>query len=478
MTTVSEYYSLGRTQPSLDFVDVPIDGDLRVFVDPRALRLLASEWGSWCTSLVQSFFRAVLAAIHDERHEDAQRFLRALREPNETRLGLSRGHPRGRALGPESAISVWDALRQSEAVLSGLLEDLEDTILMVEGISSDIVSDITTNLIRDPLILYTRNACDYYGIPMENDVDSGPLWVPRDQRWESMYVSLPVAATKKLLLVPKAIVRRRMDYDSEEYYNNYILEHLREQELSANTELVRLLKSGNRRVTKKDLRAKYGSGKSVIVRETLRSPNLLKTYRRDKREHVRRPLTHDEIAEAEGTAGPDWSTLLSNVLKIASGRDESDAYETAVEALLTAVFYPALSHPHVQREIHEGRKRIDIAYTNSARQGFFYWLALHYPSANVFVECKNYGADPANPELDQLAGRFSPSRGRFGLLVCRRLLDKDLFIRRCIDTAHDARGFIVPLDDDDLTRLVEERRIDDVALALPLLRERFDHLVM
>jgi hypothetical protein len=122
---------------------------------------------------------------------------------------------------------------------------------------------------------------------MENEVDSGPLWVPRDRRWESKYVSLPVAAARKLLLVPKAIVRRRMDYDSEEYYNDYILEHLREQELSANTELVRLLKTGGRRVTKKDLRAKYGGGKSVVVRETLRSPNLIETYRRDKRDHVR-----------------------------------------------------------------------------------------------------------------------------------------------------------------------------------------------
>src|SRR5262249_48762160 len=150
--------------------------------------------------------------------------------------------------GPESANDAWEALRRSEAVRSGLLEDLEDTILMVEGISSDIVSDITTNLIREPLIRYTHDACQYYGIPIEPDIDSGPLWDPHEQQWGAIYVPLPVAAGRKLLLVPKAIVRRRMDYDSEEYYNNYILEHLREQELTANTELVKLLKSGGRRV--------------------------------------------------------------------------------------------------------------------------------------------------------------------------------------------------------------------------------------
>lgn len=478
MTVVSEHYSLGRTQPTLDFVDVPIDGDLRVFVDPRALRLLASQWGAECVSLVQSFFRTVLNAIHEERHDDAQRLLLFLREPNETRLGLSRGRPRGRALGPESALSVWEALRRSEAVRSGLLEDLEDTILMVEGISSDIVSDITTNLIREPLIQYTQDVCPYYGIPLVNDVDSGPLWQPRRQEWGSTYVRLPIAAGRKLLLVPKSIVRRRMDYDSEEYFNNYILEHLREQELSANTELVRLLKSGGRRVTKKDLRAKYGTGKSVIVRETLNTPRLLDDYRRDKRHDIRPPLTHYQIAETEGTPAPDWTALRDRVLAVAPGRANAGSYETAIEAFLTAVLYPALSHPQVQYEIHDGRKRIDITYTNGAHAGFFYWLALHYPAAHVFVECKNYSTDPANPELDQLAGRFSPSRGQFGLLVCRRFEDKELFIQRCIDTARDSRGFIVPLDDADLQRFLEERRLDDLVLDFPMLRERFARLVM
>jgi hypothetical protein len=478
LTTVSEHYALGRTQPTLDFVDVHVDGDARVFIDPRALQLLLSEWGAECVSLVQSFFRAVLAAIREERHDDAQQLLRALREPNETRLGLSTGRPRGRALGPESATSVWDALRHSDAVQSGLLRDLEDTILMIEGVGSDIVSDITTNLIREPLIRYTQDACTHYGIPMVNDVDSGPLWMGPERRWESRYVGLPVAAGRKLLLVPKSIVRRRMDYDSEEYYSNYILEDLRERELNANTGLVRLLKSGRRRVTKKDLRKKYGGGKAIVVRETLRNPNLLQEYRQDKRDHIQPPLTHEQIAETEGTAGPDWNRLLSNVRTVRTGRADSDAYEAAIEALLTAVFYPALSHPQVQREIHEGRKRIDIAYANCASGGFFYWLALHYPAANVFVECKNYSADPANPELDQLAGRFSPSRGQFGLLVCRHLSNKELFIQRCVDTAHDARGFIIPLDDDDLDRLVEERSVDRAAPELQLLRERFDRLTM
>jgi hypothetical protein len=84
-------------------------------------------------------------------------------------LGFSRARARGRALRPEAARDVWGALSKSEAVKTGLLEDLDDTILMVEGISSDIVSDIATNVIREPLIRYTKQVCETYGIPLIND---------------------------------------------------------------------------------------------------------------------------------------------------------------------------------------------------------------------------------------------------------------------------------------------------------------------
>jgi hypothetical protein len=475
---VSEYYRLDRTQPSLDFVDVRIDGDVRVFVDPRALRLLPSQWAAECVSLVQDFFGVILSSIRSDQHDRARRLLSTLREPNETRLGFSRAKPRGRALGPQSSLDVSQALTRSEAVQSGLLEDLEDTVLMVEGISSDIVSDIATNLIREPLIHYTQQVCEYYGIPVVPDVNSGPLWDPARADWFSQFVRLPVASSRKLLLVPKAIVRIRLDYDPDEYYTDYILEHLREVELNANTELVRLLKSGRRRVASKDLRAKYGAGKSVIVQQTLSNPRLLSDYRRDKRQSFRPPLTHLQIAEMEGTDPPDWDSLKDKVLIVPTGRQRSADYESAVESLLSALFYPALVTPQVQHNIHQGRKRIDITYTNAACDGFFHWLGMHYPAANVFVECKNYNSDPANPELDQLAGRFSPGRGRFGLLVCRTIRDKELFIQRCVDTAHDDRGFIVPLDDADLTQLVEVRRSGKATLDFAFLRQRFDRLIM
>lgn len=482
---VSEHYALGRSQATLDFVDVDIVTDTPVFISPKALTMLPSEFGDQCVHLVQSFFQTVLELIRTGRNDRAERLLRELREPNETRLGLSTGKARGHALGSGSAHDVWEALSRSEAAKSGLLEDLEDTVLMIEGISVDIVSDMTTNIIRAPLISYTQRMCRLYGIPMHEGVDSRPLWNSAEREWQSEFVELPIAGSVPLLLVPKAVVRRNLLYDSGEYFRHFLLIRMQQAELDANTELVEVIRSGRgkqqrtrRRVTKKSLIRKYGEGKHAIVRETLKHPEALAQYRATKRDEKHLPLTQEDIADIEGSPKPDWDDLLREVLKIPVGKADSDRYEKSVEGLLTALFYPNLTNPILQHEIHNGRKRIDITYTNMAINGFFRWIATHYPAGHIFVECKNYGKEVGNPELDQLSGRFSPSRGQIGILVCRSFENKRRFLDRCADTARDSRGYVLPLDDEDLAALIDARKEDALYSEWRLLDGRFRELIM
>lgn len=221
---------------------------------------------------------------------------------------------------------------------------------------------------------------------------------------------------------------------------------------------------------------RYGTGKAAAVKLTREHPEVLDLYRRSKEGKPAPPMTHERLADETETEGPAWDDLLGAVLAVPPGSADADAYHRAAQDLLCALFYPLLTQPRREWKIHNGRKRIDIVFTNMATEGFFRWLADHYGAPLVVVECKNYSREVANAELDQLAGRFSPGRGRFGLLLCRSFKDKELFLSRCRDTATDDRGYIVPLDDDDLQLLVNEA----VANRLPkfdLLRERFESLI-
>ena len=187
---VSEYFDLGKSQPYLDFVDIRLDTDIEVFVDPTALRSLKSSWGHECASLVQDYFEAVLSHIKKGEHAEAQKLVSALQERNEFHLGFSSGKSQGHAFGSKSAKSVWGALSKSQASKTGLLKDLEDTCLLIEGIGRDMISDAVCNIIRGPLIKYTQDICTYYGVPLTPNVDSGPIWDPKSGRWESTFVPL------------------------------------------------------------------------------------------------------------------------------------------------------------------------------------------------------------------------------------------------------------------------------------------------
>lgn len=473
---VSEYYQLGVKQAALDFVDVDIEGDDPLFVDPRALRLSDGAWANDCVSLIQVFFDSVVAAIREGNDGRAVGLLASLREPNETHLGLSSGRARGMALGPGTAELIWKALSQSEAIQTGLIADLEETALMIPGIAYDRISDITTNLIRGPLIDYSQVMCDQHGIPMEQQ-DSGPLWDAENERWFNKIVSLPRTPSGRLLLVPKFIVRHGLHLNYAEYFHHYVLTYLQEAEIAAGTELVKTLKDGRKRVTKKDLKTKYGEGKLVAEAVTHQHPQILTEYRARKDKELPTPLSQEDLSMAEGEEEIDWDVLLSAMVSLPSGTDAADAYHRAVQNLLTALLGPYLSFPKREFRIHDGRKRVDIAFTNTATKGFFAWVAQHYPAAIVMFECKNYGRDVGNPELDQLAGRFAPSRGQHGILVCREFEDKDRFLDRCRDTARDGRGYIIPLDDDDLRALTARREARDLSGMWTLLQERFEFLL-
>lgn len=473
----SEYFKLGRTQPYLDFVDIPLNTDLPVFLEPGAIKSLRSPWGNDLSSLLQTFFDTVLRFIHSGQYEKAQRLLSSLNERNEFHLGYSSGESRGHGFGFGAAETVWGALSKSNAAVTGLLKDLEDTALLIPGIGTDMISDAVCNIIRGPLIKYTQDMCVYYGVPLTPEVDSGPIWNPQHEHWDHSLIPLPVTDYGKIILVPKILVRHRLSYQYDEYYRHYILPEMQDEHIKARSPLVQVLKDGTERVTKKSLIEKYGNDKLAVVEQTKVRPDILQEYKDQKAVQPSKPLTQEQFCEIESTQPPDLEALIAELCSLPAGRDSASKYEDIIEKILSVIFYPSLCNPIKQHNIHQGRKRIDITYTNESKTGFFYWLSMHYPCPLIFVECKNYGKEAGNPEIDQLSGRFSPSRGQVGFLICRTMEDKKLLHQRCIDTAKDQRGYMLPLDDEDMISLVKAYKSKPEDQSYELLKELWRMLI-
>lgn len=471
---ISEIFDLDQNQAALDFVDVDVETDTAVFVDPRAIRIQQGKWHDECVGLLQSFFTEILEGISKKNTSRAYSLLAKLSEPNETHLGVSSGPSQGRGLGEVGATRIIESLQRSKAATTNLLADLEDTALFVEGMGPDIVSDITTNVIRGALVGYTQHVCDFYDIPTVENQYAGYVWNEDELQWEQCFQRLPVVDDEIVLLVPKSIVRISLIHDPGKYYRRALAPIHEEMEIDAGSSLVYALKNGARKVNRDELIKKYGNTKADIIEHTMKNPEALKRFREAPGLASTPPLNHTQLSQRTHSDKVDFRALLGTVRAISPGRDGAGLYHRSVRDLLVALFYPFLSNCTTEKPIHESRKRLDINFDNVAVDGFFRWLSLHRHAAEIVVECKNYLEDPKNPELDQIGGRFSPHRTEVGILTCRKIENKELFAKRCRDSAKDNRGYILFLDDDDFEVLIDGYH--DEFGKYPLLRERFDFL--
>jgi hypothetical protein len=241
-----------------------------------------------------------------------------------------------------------------------------------------------------------------------------------------------------------------------------LLRFLQHEHLKLGTSLVqtriRRDKSKVRFVTKKSLIERGGAAfdKDFLATFTQAHPEVFREFRAAERTREYSIPIEELIAE---NVGDICQYLEDKLVSTPSGPDSATKYHRLVVSILDFLLYPHLTKPTVEQKIHGGRKRIDVTFDNGATHGFFAALSnqAQIPCRYIFAECKNYGRDVGNPDIDQLSGRFSVNTGRFGLLLCRNIEDMDLLLARCRDTMQDGRGMVIPLVDEDLIVGLRER---------------------
>jgi hypothetical protein len=436
---ISKLFELNKSQYELDFVDIDPGVDTPLFLDPYYISKCDFPFAVDAHATLRSYFEFLLALLRGKRIRQAEEMFSYLGEAND--IGM----------GPKDTEAIFKELLQSRAIQSGIMEDIEDFRIFVPNVDKDKVSDMTANIIKKHLIEYTQQQCELHGIPLTPSVPSGMYWDRQRKTWDNHYTERLVIDEKPILLVPKRIVSFTDKYTSAEYRQQFVLNFLRDEHLRLQTSLVQKRKNGEEYVTKKSvIEHEDMMDKEYLARFTEQHPEIFsdfKTQTSKKISHVDGCVL-DQIDAASVCNHLKWK-LASTPTGTANASD----YHNLIVGVLELLLYPNLSSPKKEREIHDGRKRIDITFDNSAERGFFYTLPNQnalLPCPFIFVECKNYTGEVANPELDQLSGRFSNRRGKVGILACRTLDQNDAFMKRCADTFEDDRGLIIPITDEDL----------------------------
>lgn len=209
------------------------------------------------------------------------------------------------------------------------------------------------------------------------------------------------------------------------------------------------------------------AGKCIGLTELIKSQKKTKTVERDSA--IPLEITPESTSEKNVYEAkiPIRSIKISNfnILEqysrklpdLSPGKKSANIYQDLIFNVLTSVFDDYLKNPKKEVKMDGGRKRIDITFTNKAKDGFFYDLRSRYTiqSPILFIECKNYSEDIQTPELRQLETRLNPELGMFGILVCRKIEDWETLLAKLKDIFNRQKKYIVVLTDADIHQIIK-----------------------
>lgn len=464
---VSEIYNLNKTQFELDFVDIYLEVDTPLYLDSAYISAKTDEWSKNASSTIRNFFDNLLSLITNNQINEAKKIFTNFEEPTETHLGVSQDSTNGKGVGKEKSEKIFKNILQSHAATSGLLEDLEDCHIFVENFGPDNLSDMITNIIKLDLINYTQEQAKLWNMSLTSNVSSGQYWDVTSNQWSEKYTDMLVIGSKKIILVPKNFVVRHSSFNPYNYHSYFVLEFLKTRNLKSFTPILKTknLKSGETKVSisKKSIKENttsihYENGYNICSSKGDKNdlsnfskafPTVYKTF---KTEILKSILSESKNISLEFSPELVAQKLLDELPNIQPGNDHASKFHQWSIGAFEFLFDGQLQNPIKECEIDQGRKRIDIRFSNNAHNGIFWKIAAidRIPSSYIYIECKNYSKDINNPELDQMGGRFSDRKGKFGIIHCRKLNDRGLFLERCRDSFNAGRGLIIFLTDEEL----------------------------
>ena len=190
----------------LDFVNINLTKDNKLFIDPFRIRMGQNEFNKICYSRIEDFINMMIELAKDRKYQTLLELLDNFYERNETMLGYSLDTIYGKSFGEDSGIELISLLSKNNILESGCIEDIFDFSMMLHNIGEDKVSDFITTIIFLDLVEYTHKQCEMWKIPMEEVCLKKLCWNADLNTWIKQEAQLPVYNGKPIVLVPKSFV--------------------------------------------------------------------------------------------------------------------------------------------------------------------------------------------------------------------------------------------------------------------------------
>lgn len=314
MSFLYSSFSLDHKNPECDFLNINLDADTPLFVDAYAMSRSTNKYMKGGHETLRIFMSETLDGlkyyIQDQKAINNLWIPKCFAEPKGTGIGLAKNGHKGRGSHDVKCQQIITALRHSKAVETGELDDLEELILVIEGIGSDTISDMTINIAKKHFIEYTQEKCKKLNIPVSQTKEQLRYFCSLEKIWKSEKFNLPhleVGLEKTLsylIFIPNDILEKNMAYGCNYFYTNIATPDYVEQLLAAGSSFIYSLKDGTKKVSKRDMRKqdKYKGGKRRMDNFIFENPKALKKYKnvaekRYKNNQAKKNPKNDDLEE-------------------------------------------------------------------------------------------------------------------------------------------------------------------------------------
>lgn len=230
MTFISEAFDLPEDVP---FLDVDVDNDNTIFLDPSAIRNAICPYGVRSQTRLVEFFDELIRRRQSPdfvARSSGLSILQRMSEPGETRLGYSAAGTDGKGFGTGLGEVLWrelgSALCQNKA-----LTRIEHLPLFLPGIDRDLISDMVTRILLDILVEYTQEMMLQYPELAQNTVTRKLMvWDAQKLDWTHVHYELPFIGGKQLVLVPLEWVTPRLLMHPNPFYNRYTTQAVQDEQ--------------------------------------------------------------------------------------------------------------------------------------------------------------------------------------------------------------------------------------------------------
>lgn len=285
MVTVYSVLWIPESAAHISFLNSNIERDTQLFIDPIAIMSLKNPIWEAMKLEVQGYFHHLIGLMKEWKKWEALNLLSHLRESwtasAYTHIWYSKWGS-WKAIWKDKAHMIYKSLIGSKALESWLLQDIEDTALLIEGIWKDNISDLITNILAEYLIKYSLREYISLGYT-ETMFIRLIVWNSRERKWTRVMREVPRIGNKPIILIPRVIVSNKMVNSTEDFVTHKLLPNEQRLHLIAQSPLCRLLKDWTlKEPTKKALRKELDLSKWAVILYIQDNPELYIEYKRRK----------------------------------------------------------------------------------------------------------------------------------------------------------------------------------------------------